>query len=81
VAFRGVLRLRRAKPARVVASARYAVARGATGTVELELAASLRGRTLQAETVERGVSRKGRAAPSASSGSGRGHAALRFRLQ
>jgi Ca2+-binding RTX toxin-like protein len=59
VACRGVLRLRRAKPRRVVASAAYRVARGSTGTIELEVAASLRGRTLQAETVERGVSRKG----------------------
>ena len=58
-ACRGVLRLRRAKPGRVVASARYDVARGSTEAIELELAASLRGRTLQAETVERGVSKKG----------------------
>ncbi len=59
VACRGVLRLRRAKPRRVIDSAAYRVARGSTGTIELEVAASLRGRTLQAETVERGVSRKG----------------------
>ena len=59
VTCRGVLRLRRAQTRRVVVAASYAVARGSTGTIELEIAGSLRGRILLAETVERGVSKKG----------------------
>lgn len=60
VACRGVLRLRTLTPRpRIRATARYAVARATTEAVEITVPASLRGRTLEAETVERGVSRKG----------------------
>jgi hypothetical protein len=59
-ACRGVLRLRTTKPRpRIRATARYAVAPRTTEAVEITVPASLRGRTLQTETLERGVSKKG----------------------
>ena len=60
VACRGVLRLQQSRPGgRVLARARYAVARGTVGVVVVEIPAGLRNRSLRAVTVERGVSKKG----------------------
>jgi Ca2+-binding RTX toxin-like protein len=60
VTCRGTLRLRQPRPPkRVLRSKRYAVRRGTTGKILLNVPASLRGRRALLETTEKGVSRKG----------------------
>ncbi len=60
VTCRGVLRLRQPRPPnRIVRSVRYAVPRGTTGEIPLQVPASLRGRRAVLQTQEKGVSRKG----------------------